>query len=397
MAKIEQPSKDPSAAASHRAARLLECYQRGVRLATCEKDYDYAHAMFAECVLHDPGNLKFAEAMVQNLRARTPKRKKSLLALGRGGSRSIKSAQQCNKWDEVLRKGIDLLKTNPWDVTTLQAMAEACAARHHNEVELVYLKQALDAEPKNVAVNAHCARSLGRMGQFDQAIACWHRVEKLKGKDAEATKMISMLAEEKLKYPGGRPPGTPAKPATADEPRPQETPCDVVLSPQQKLEQAIALDPQNASNYLELVDLLLNSNRFDAAETLLTRALSACGQEQSLLDQLHQVRYLRDEEVRKTAEQRKSDSKEKNAPLRLPWLELALAGALVALLVQLIPAVRTVVDATQWSRSGWLIFSVILLIGLITIRARPDFRELLQRRRIRRKISQGQAGNSVKT
>ena len=174
-----------------------------MHLATCEKNYDYAHAMFAECVVQDPGNLQFAEAMIQNLRTRTPHVKKSRLSLHRGGSRELKKASQDKDWPAVFRTGIELLKADPWDVTTLRAMADACAALHHNEVELVYLKQALGADPKNVEVNRHCARSLGRMGQFDQAIACWHRVEMFKGKDEEAAKNISILTEDKFRYPGG--------------------------------------------------------------------------------------------------------------------------------------------------------------------------------------------------
>jgi hypothetical protein len=78
-------------------------------------------------------------------------------------------------------------------------MAKACEALHYNEVELVYLKPALDAAPKDANVNRHCARSLARMGQFDQAIACWHRVDEITGKDREAAAMISQLAEERMR------------------------------------------------------------------------------------------------------------------------------------------------------------------------------------------------------
>jgi hypothetical protein len=93
---------------------------------------------------------------------------------------------------------------------------------HHNEVELVYLKQALEANPKDADVNRHCARSLARMGQFDQAIACWHRVEKIVPGDREVARMISELSEQKvwrgaeLREHAGKP-----KPQATPQPRHQ--------------------------------------------------------------------------------------------------------------------------------------------------------------------------------
>jgi tetratricopeptide (TPR) repeat protein len=391
MAQGNHNSQSSSAKTLDRKRRLAECYQRGIHLSAHDKNYDYAHAVFAECVLNDPGNLQFVEAMVKNLRASKPEHKKSPFKLGRGGSRALAKLVQQKAWADVLRTGIELLKADPWDVTTLHAMAEACAALHHNEVELVYLKQALDAEPKNVEVNRHCARSLARMGQFDQAIACWHRVETLRGKDAEASKQISFLAQEKIMYPGGRPPAAPVKEIpTAAEPAQEQTPQAVLLTPQQRLEQAIAQDPKEAANYLELADLLLRSNRFDAAEAILSRAVTACGEQQVLSERLNRVRHLRAEEQRMLAEERAAEQQLINAPIRVPWLELGLATGVVALAAQLIPAVRTavltVVDFRHWSQSGWMVFNIAVLLGLIAARFLPQLRGNSKRRQIRRKL-----------
>lgn len=389
MAKVNQTSQSSSAKTIDRKRRLSDCYQRGIHLSTHDKNYDYAHVMFAECVLQDPGNLKFVEAMVQNLRASKPNHKKSTLKLSRGGSRALAKSVQHKAWSDVFRIGIELLKADPWDVATLHAMAEACAALHHNEPELVYLKQALDAEPKNVEVNRHCARSLGRMGQFDQAIACWHRVETLRGKDAEASKMISFLAQEKLMYPGGRPPAAPVKEVAAAEPMQEEMPQAVVFTPQQRLEQAIAQDPEDVANYVELAELLLGSNRFDAAEAILSRAVTVCGKQHVLAERLDRVRTLRAEEQRMLAEERAVEQQLMNAPIRVPWLELGLAACVIILVAQLIPAVRafawSMIDIRQWSQFGWMVFNIVVLLGLIAARFMPQLRGNSQRRRIRRK------------
>jgi tetratricopeptide (TPR) repeat protein len=371
-----------------------------MRLATSERDFDYAHAMFAECVAQDPGNLKFVEAMVQNLRARSPKSKKTLFKIHRGGSRPFKKALHGKDWKAAIRAGIELLKADPWNVDTLQSMADACAALHYNEVELVYLKQALDAEPKNVEVNRHCASSLGRMGQYDQAIACWHRVETLKGKDQEAAKMISTLAADRLKYPGGHPPGMQAKPAPVEVPR-EETPLNIDLTPQQKLEQAISVNPRNVSGDMKLSRFLVKTNQLNPAETALSRSAATCGEQKELQDQLQQVRASLAEQERQLAENRAAERRLKDVPLSVPWLELALMSSLILLILQLYPPAGAVawrlVDMTQWSRSGWFIFNMILLFGLFAVRFGPDPREVLQRIRIRATSGwRRAAGKSVK-
>jgi tetratricopeptide (TPR) repeat protein len=393
MAQVDQFEHAAAPPTGDGNRRLTDCYQRGLNLARGEKNHDYAHAMFAECVLHDPGNLRFVESMVQNLRAAAPKRVSSRFKLRRGGSRTLRAAMHRHDWAAVLHTGIDLLRANPWDVTTLRAMAEACAALHHNEVELVYLKQALDAEPKNVDVNRHCARSLGRMGQFDQAIACWHRVEKLRGTDEEAAHSIAVLAEDKLKRPANSAALHRDKSVTTSRPEePTEvTPREIVLSPRQKLEQAIAQYPLDATNYLELADMLSSSNQFNAAERVLTNALAVCGEHRTLSERLERVRFLRAEDERQLADEQASQIQTDCGPSRIPWLELALVAATIFLAVQLFPpaqvVARNITDVRQWSRFGWIVFTIVLLCGLVAVRLWADFRNVFQRRKSRRKRS----------
>src|SRR5262245_52282246 len=48
--------------------RLQQCYEHGTKLASQETyDFDYAHTLFAECVVKDPGNVTYIEAMLANL------------------------------------------------------------------------------------------------------------------------------------------------------------------------------------------------------------------------------------------------------------------------------------------------------------------------------------------
>jgi len=174
--------------------RLQRCYERGGQLAGQDKpDHDYAHTMFIECVVNDPSNLDYVASMLNNLQRKYNNNKKGARLKGFGGRSAFKKAFSAENWDQVFRLGMDLLKTNPWDVQTLRALAEACKVNHFNEVELRYLKNALDVNPKNIGVNKHCAESLARMGQFDQAIACWHRVQELDKGNEEAKKKMADL------------------------------------------------------------------------------------------------------------------------------------------------------------------------------------------------------------
>ncbi|MEM9659079.1 MAG: tetratricopeptide repeat protein, partial [Planctomycetota bacterium] len=184
--------------------RLAACFDRAVEMAD-HGDYAYASELLAECVLADPANLEFVEALLRNL-GHASRAKRGPLRLSKpfrftAFSRAVSHRQ----WDQVLRLGVHRLLVEPGHVATLRGMATACEELHFNEAALAYLREALDAAPKDADVSRHCARSLTRMGQFDQAIACWHRVEEIKGKDPEAARMIGKLAEERMKYPGGKP------------------------------------------------------------------------------------------------------------------------------------------------------------------------------------------------
>ena len=376
------------------ASRLENCYQRGLRLSAQDKNYDYAHEMFAQCVVHAPSSVVYAEAMLKNLREKFSGRKKtSKFGLGQGGSRSLKKTLQQSDWTGVLRQGVDLLKANPWEIPTLRAIAQACEGLRFNEVELVYLKQALDANPKDVEVNRHCARSLGRMGQFDQAIACWHRVETLRGKDAEATQMISKLAEDKLRYPGGIPPTPSAPPQAAvvseTEPQSSEPALDVALTRRQLLERTLADNPRDEATHLELADLLIASEEYEAAEAGLRRAVIACGESLPLIEKLDHVRELLAQQRQAVAEaNQRANQKVERPPLQIPWLELTLVAAVVGLGFQFVPsasaAVLRAVDVRHWSRTTWLIANALVIILLVSVRYAPNIRLAWQESRLQR-------------
>jgi tetratricopeptide (TPR) repeat protein len=282
-----------------------------------DKDHDYAHAMFAQCVAADPANLVYVEALLGNLLAKYEGKKKK--ARVRSSRQAFKKAQSDKEWPNVITLGLDLLKENPWDVATLRGMAEACAAlrtkdERFNEIELRYLKTALDGNPKDVGVNRHCAESLERMGQFDQAIACWHRIEELAGK-GEATERISQLTVRKNLHASGmldvehgsghgtvsRPAGVPQKPISA-MPGASPDPADL----RKQLERAIAEDPSDAGPYLKLAELHQKEDRLADAEAILRRAQAASGNNLKVRELLESVQIHRGRAQLAAAEQQAS-------------------------------------------------------------------------------------------
>ncbi|MCA9168431.1 MAG: tetratricopeptide repeat protein, partial [Planctomycetales bacterium] len=296
--------------------RLQRCFLRGKEVLRQEKpDRDYAHTMFVECVLNDPGNLEYVEALLENLQKKYKNNKRGARLRGFGGRGGFKKAIQAEDWDEVFRLGLDLLRTNPWDVPTLCALAEACATNHYNEVELRYLKNALDVNPKDLGVNRHCAESLARMGQFDQAIGCWHRIGELDKGNQEARRKMSELTMAKQRgLPGLEPTSSgakpksgsgaqrtaaPARPSTAGNagkpeaapaaPTAQPTPVAEVSAPVPEpepaepqptlaeLERAVATDVANLELYQQLSDAYAAEGRYRDAFQTLKRALDASG------------------------------------------------------------------------------------------------------------------------
>lgn len=305
--------------------RLQVCFEHGSQLAK-EKDYDYAHEILSECVTKDPSNLVYVEAMLSNLQKKFDNNKKGARFKGFGGKGAFKKTVQRKDWAEVLQMGPEFLKMNPWDVTTLRGLAHACAASHYNEVELRYLKNALDANPKDIEVNRHCAHSLARMGQYDQAIACWHRIEELTKGDDEAPKKISELTLEKtrgstgiaddaeiapsekaaeksrsepvkptpVKAASAKPALQPAEPTNPSKPVEQPR-IQIRLNPRQKLEKAIHDNPIDIDNYVALAELHTTEGRYGEAVKVLTRALAAAGSDLKLHELLEnaQIRHSR--------------------------------------------------------------------------------------------------------
>jgi tetratricopeptide (TPR) repeat protein len=255
--------------------RLQQTFEHANKSAT-QGNFDYATEMFTQCVLGDPGNRMYALQFLNNLFKKYNNNKKgskmaSISGMGHKGS--IKKASMSKDWPGVIKAGLEMLKLNPWDTGTLMAMADACDSLEMNDSQLVYLKTALDANPKDADINRRCGKALAQAGAFDQAIICWTRVSQAKPGDPEALKAIANLNIEKTIHKGGYEGAESSRDVKQrngdDEPRAGER----VVTPEERLEKQIAKNPTDLNNYVELADLHTRADRMQQAEEVLAKAL----------------------------------------------------------------------------------------------------------------------------
>ncbi|MBX3434886.1 MAG: hypothetical protein KF847_16330 [Pirellulales bacterium] len=274
-----------TAAVRQRLQKVFDHAQRSLD----KQDFDYAIQLLGQCVAEDPGNLIYLQTFLATLEKKLGgvKRPSTIASLKVKSHRSalVKAAEK-GDWDAAFQAGCAALAVSPWDATTLMALADACQELGCHEPQLYCLRWALKAAPKDAVLNRAAALALQRMGQFDQAIACWHRVEQVKPHDEEAQNAISRLSVEKTIHDGGYDPELlgsgrkeplahlPAK-VTGEGAEGTEAPSE--QSAEERIEAAIAANPGDATPYLQLADFYAHRRDLDGVERALDRANQATG------------------------------------------------------------------------------------------------------------------------
>jgi tetratricopeptide (TPR) repeat protein len=295
----QQPAKsnrgsvpNVTAAVRQRLQAVFEHAQRSAEKA----DYDYAHDLYKECIVDDPANLIFLQHFLGNLGQKYGNNKKGSRfssLMNRGSRNALGKAASKGQWREAFAAACDALKSNPWDVTTLLDVAGAYELIGSDECQLYVLRWALDASPKDVTVNRRAAKTLAKIGQFEQAIACWRRVDQAKPGDPEAAKAISQLSVEQTIQKGGY--NQELLQGAVDSAALEETVRERIAKPQtdsgefadtksepasgreKELIDAIVESPAVVANYLELAELFTSQNRLRETTEILARALAASG------------------------------------------------------------------------------------------------------------------------
>lgn len=274
------PASIPSTAALSPAerSRVMKCFVTGTQ--QLQSNADYAVDMFSACVIGDPGNAVFLQSLLAALKKKYGAKKSGgLTAFFSAGSRvTLKKLAAGAQWRDVIKQGVEIIKSNPSDHACLLAMAEACGNLMYYDAQAVYLRAALDASPTDPEVNRQCARFAANQGNFDQAIECWRRISRTKGLAEESEREISRLSVEKTIVAGqgmvGRSSSGAGKPAAG---KPEEAAKDGGKIAE--LRQAIKQNPTDIEPYLELADLLERDATVEEAEQMLQQALAASGNE----------------------------------------------------------------------------------------------------------------------
>jgi tetratricopeptide (TPR) repeat protein len=277
--------------------RLQAVFEHGKRSAE-KSDYDYAHDLFTQCMVEDPANLIYLQHFLENLSKKYGNNKKGGRFSGlrtKTTRMSLQKATGKGQWREAFTAACEALKANPWETSTLLDVADAYQQIGSDECQLFVLRWALEATPKDVTVNRKAAEILTRIGQFDQAIACWRRVEQAKPGDEEAAKSISKLSVEKTIQKGGYNQDL-LQATTTDSKELEDSVRDRVsqnrpeairaaakakdsieINREKDLLAAIESDPSVVANYLELADVFSAQNRLREAMEVLGRANQASG------------------------------------------------------------------------------------------------------------------------
>jgi tetratricopeptide (TPR) repeat protein len=180
---------------------------------------------------------------------------------------------------------------------------------------MVYLKSALELNNKDPEVNRLCGIALGKRRMFDQAVACWHRVEQARPNDEEAKRAIGTLAMEKtiVKSDDNDPMKISARGQPGSQQQSQED-----LTPEERLRRKLAKDPKDLASYQELAQLLANADRYPEAEEALSRALEVSNGDHELREKLNdvQVRHLRHRYLQAEKQAKQSGSEEAKIELK---------------------------------------------------------------------------------
>jgi len=143
--------------------RLQACFQQGIEQANGGNN-QFASDLFAQCVIQDPSNLIYLDRLLSAL-AKMYDNNKRAASHGSQTSELRDLVRDCalqQDWNGVVKRGVELLKLNPWDVPTLLDLATACEHLECHPCELLYLRVALQNDPEDAMISERARASLAR-------------------------------------------------------------------------------------------------------------------------------------------------------------------------------------------------------------------------------------------
>ncbi len=250
--------------------RLQQLFQHANNLMG-KGNHDYAHDLFCQCVVADPGNVLYTQTCLANLFQKHGDKKKGSFLKGIGSKGGVKKAALQKDWKGVIKSGLEALMANPRDTATFLALADACGHMEHSDTQAVYLRAALKFNPDDLHINRVCGPVFRERKEFDLAELCWRRVLKAKPDDEEAQRQIGQIAAEMTMQKGGYEEAESSRDvkkasSTAGVQREE-------LSPEEQLRRQIKKNPRDKAAYNELASMYQRAGNGDQAVEILTKAI----------------------------------------------------------------------------------------------------------------------------
>jgi tetratricopeptide (TPR) repeat protein len=305
--------------------RMHQRFEQAIRLMD-QAGYDAGrvHELLAECVMQEPGNAAFVAALLRNLRQTSRGMGSVPVPLSSNLAEQLANSADEQDWAGVFKLGPAAMLSAPHDMTVLERLAQASQACEYFESAALYTGRALESAPEKIELHRQAARIFSSLGQIEEALSHWQRVERADPRDDEAPRMISVLTLERIRRPAREDasdadssvepplpnsPVLPKAPAVKmPEMRAAEKPKTLVLTPRQRLEKTIADNPEDETGYLKLADFHLAEDRLFEAQRTLTRALSVAP-ELHIREKLEDVNILRARQQAQMARQRAAEER----------------------------------------------------------------------------------------
>ena len=261
-------------------SQLQKCFEHGSKLSA-KGEFDYADAMFRQCVSGDPANLIYTQNLLTNLKKKYNNNKKGARMAGirtAGPKARMKKAQVKKNWVELIKAGLECLHFNPWDAAVLGEIAKACEALEIPESQIEYVKIALEGDLKNISLNRSAANAFAKIARFDEAIACLERIAAQQPNDQELAREISQMTVNKTIHRGGYDHAETSLDVSVEKQAQEKlTGGALELSEEQQLRREIRRHPEEVTNYINLSNYFFKLEDFEAAEQIMAEGVDATG------------------------------------------------------------------------------------------------------------------------
>ncbi len=248
-----------------------ECWKKGTESMSRE-NWDYAIEMFSQAAQLVPENLAYRQSLrgVQYRKYKNNKSGAKLSFLTMNSIRGkVKKARAAKNWNELDKAAEEGLALNPWEGQRNADLGEACRQRTYDEVAIFAYEKAVEAEPENRDFIIGLADMRERRRDYNGAITCWERIQRLEPLNGGARQKISALRAESVIDRGGYEAAETTKTVRLGyEESVSGTTKEVDgpgMSQEADIQRAIRKEPTNRDNFMKLADLYRRESRLDEA------------------------------------------------------------------------------------------------------------------------------------